>query len=361
MPSSSRLVHALLAAVLTLSACGGSDGSSSASTTTSTPAKPREIATTGSEVTVSNAMELKTALADAKPGMTITLKDGMYLSEDLRDGNSDESGRFYATTAGSESARITLRGTRNAVLDGGGPSGGYGLHMTGTHYWNLVGFTVARASKGIVLDGSNHVNIDGIRVTNIGDEGVHFRSHSSDNVIQNSEVDNTGVKSPNFGEGVYIGSATSNWQKHSGGGPDRSDRNSVLNNRITDTAAENVDIKEGSSNGIIRGNYFDGAKIAGENSADSWIDVKGNGYLIENNEGVNALLDGMQVHVLKDGWGENNTFANNKIDVNADGVGIWIQNTAVDKNNVIRCNNDVKRAKAGNYATNHYQMLECMP
>ena len=157
--------------------------------------------------------------------MTITLGAGAYRGEDVRTGNRSEPGRFFATTPGRPEAPITLRGPRAAVIDGGGTGGGYGLHLVDADHWRLEGFTVSSASKGIVLDLSSHVRIDGVRVTDIGAEGVHFRSFSSDNVITNSDVDHTGMRKPNFGEGIYIGSAVSNWDEHSDGRPDASDRN----------------------------------------------------------------------------------------------------------------------------------------
>jgi hypothetical protein len=157
-----------------------------------------------------------------------------------------------------------------------------------------------------------------------------------------------------------VGSAVSNWATYSDGHPDASDRNQLLDNHISATAAENIDIKEGTTGGLIRGNVLDGAQIAGKNSADSWIDVKGNGYDIENNHGTHSLQDGIQVHVLVPGWGEMNKFSDNVLDVGAPGVGIWLQNSAVDQGNLITCDNVVSNAAAGDYATNHYQMLACI-
>ena len=335
---------------------------------TASPAPDRSVASAtalppvaGPEVEVRDAATLKAALAAARPGTTITLADGTYLGDTVRDGNSDEPGRFHATTAGTAVAPITLRGSRRAVLDGGGPDGGYGLHLSNADHWQLDGFTVSSASKGIVLDRSSQVSITDVRVTDIGAEGVHFRAFSSDNTLARSEVDHTGLSKPNFGEGVYLGSAKSNWGTYSGGEPDASDRNQVLDNRITATGAENIDIKEGSTGGTIRGNTFDGSAIAGKNSADSWIDVKGNDYLIQGNHGTRSLLDGFQVHVPLEGWGRGNTFVDNVLDVQAPGVGIWLQNTAVDQGNVIRCSNRVTDAAAGDYATNHYTPLTCQP
>ncbi|MTD15807.1 hypothetical protein GIS00_17875 [Nakamurella sp. YIM 132087] len=317
--------------------------------------------TNGNEVRVSDAASLTAALAAVRPGMTIVLADGLYDGKSVRDGNPDEPGRFVAAVAATAEQPITLRGGRGAVLDGGGPGGGYGLHLVGADHWRLEGFTVSSASKGIVLDRSNFVTIDGVRVTDIGAEAVHFRSFSSDNILRNSDIDHTGRRSEQYGEGVYIGSAKSNWEKHSGGEPDRSDRNQVLDNRISATTAESIDIKEGSTGGVIRGNTFDGSEIAGKNSADSWIDVKGNEYLIEGNTGIATLEDGFQVHVQLEGWGERNVFRGNVLQVDAPGVGIWLQNTATDpaKGNVIGCDNQVTGAAAGNWATNHYQPLDC--
>jgi hypothetical protein len=309
---------------------------------------------------VTNAFELRDALAAVQPGQIIDMADGLYDGKQVKDPSGKEPGYFWLKTSGTPAAPITLRGSRNAVLSGGSTGGGYALHLVGAHYIHLQGFTAGPGSKGIVLDNSSHVTLDGVRVTNIGQEGVHFRTFSSDNLIQNSEVDHTGVDSPNFGEGIYIGSANSNWGTYTDGGPDNSDRNWVVNNRVWATGAECVDIKEGSSGGMLRGNWFDGDSIEGKNSADSWIDVKGNGYVIDQNHGVHpdagyseggvqAFLDGFEVHVALAGWGRDNVFSSNTLEVNAAGVGIWIQKEGVDAGNVVRCDNTVTGALGGNF------------
>ena len=65
-------------------------------------------------------------------------------------------------------------------------------------------------------------------------------------------------------------------------------------------AAEPIDVKEGTFTGVIRGNTFDGRGISGQNSADSWIDVKGIGYTIEGNTGTFAppgtFANGYETH-----------------------------------------------------------------
>ncbi|MET9554534.1 hypothetical protein [Streptomyces sp. NPDC006645] len=55
-------------------------------------------------------------------------------------------------------------------------------------------------------------------------------------------------------------------------GVDASDRIHVLDNRIgPNVAAEGIDIKEGTNDGVVRGNTFNGTGITGQNSGDSWV------------------------------------------------------------------------------------------
>ena len=292
----------------------------------------------GSVVNVSNASQLTTALTNAQPGQTIQLADGTY------------SGRFVAARSGTSASKITLQGSRNAILNGGSTGTGYGFNLK-ANYWRLIGFTVTNSQKGIVLDGANNNLIDEVRVYNVGQEAVHFRAFSSNNTIQNSLITDTGKVDAGFGEGVYLGSAKSNWGTHSGGNPDRSDNNKVLDNQIgPNVSAEHIDVKEGTTGGTISGNMFDGVGISGANYADSWVDVKGNNYTISGNIGNNtaglgALLDGFQTHVQLSGWGTNNIFSNNTANVNASGYGFKIQTSG--SGNIVYSNNRVNMAGSG--------------
>ncbi|GAA1715774.1 hypothetical protein GCM10009745_75240 [Kribbella yunnanensis] len=258
----------------------------------------------GSVVDVSTAAQLQAALANAQPGQTIRLAAGQY------------RGAFLTQRAGTASAPITLTGPASAVLINDGPTGdapscpaptagwdsGYGLWLFGAPYWKLTGFTVQESKKGIVLDNSHHVTIDGVSVHHTDEEGVHFRRSSADGVIKNSTVTDAGLVQKGYGEGVYIGSAGSNWSCHGNtGGVDKSDRVQVLDNQLgPNIAAEAIDVKEGTTGGVIRGNTFNGRGISGENSADSWVDVKGFDYVIENNTGTfsspGTFANGYETH-----------------------------------------------------------------
>jgi hypothetical protein len=270
-------------------------------------------------IEVTNSDELKNVLLIAKPGDSIVLKDGIYM------------GKFTiaATVSGTKKSPITISGSRNAILDAGSTETGFVMSFK-ANYWRIKGFTMRNGSKGLVIDGGNHNVIDGIFVTKIGEEAVHFRTFSSHNIIKNSEITYTGLKNPGYGEGVYIGTAVSNWPNISDGQPDKCDSNKVINNKIGPyIAAECVDIKEGTTGGIISGNTFDAQGITGANWGDSWIDVKGSYYVIENNVGNNSqpsvLKDGFEVNCAVNGWGNYNVFKNNICNVNAGGFGFNIK------------------------------------
>ena len=279
-PSPALLTAALAAAALPLVAAG--------------PARAAAV------VDVSTAAQLKAALAAAAPGDTIRLADGTY------------TGNFKATVPATSAARITLTGSPAAVLTAGG---GYGLHMDGASYWTVYGVTVTGGQKGIVTDAANGVVIDSVTVHGLDMEGVHFRTSSRDGVLKNSRIHDTGRNGRGMGEGVYVGSA--------GDLTDRSDNARIIGNTIgPGVGGENIDIKEGTTGAEIIGNTFDGSGLTGANYDDSWVDVKGNDVLVENNKGVRTTNNGYETHTQQSGWGCGTVFRGNTSDLTgATGVG----------------------------------------
>lgn len=307
---------------------GGPDDQTSGSPATVDGGASTPAVTGGAVVRVGTTAELQKALSSAVPGHVIALADGVY------------RGRFVIDRPGAEGAPVVLQGGPGAVLDGGAVDSGNALHLKAADHWRLEGFTVRGGQKGLVLDEADHVVVSGLDVGHTGMEAVHFRSSSSDNRLEASSVHDTGLVEPGFGEGVYIGSATSNWSKYGErGGPDRSDRNVVTGNHVYAVTAENVDVKEGTTGGVISGNSFDGAGMTGDHYADSWIDLKGNDYLVADNKGTRTLLDGFQTHVQLPGWGTGNVFRGNRLDVSAKGVGVNIHRADVSSRNVVHCDN----------------------
>uniref|UniRef100_UPI0020240381 Ig-like domain-containing protein n=3 Tax=unclassified Frankia TaxID=2632575 RepID=UPI0020240381 len=238
--------------------------------------------------------QLTTALANARPGDLIHLADGTY------------HGTFTANHPATPTAPITLRGTRNAIIDGGDLTSGYAVHLDNADHWHLDGLTIQNSQKGVMADQTTGAVLTNLLVRTIGQEGIHLRNFSTDNFIIGTTVTGTGRKDPGYGEGIYIGTAESNWKRFSDNRPDASDRNQIIGNTISGVTAEAIDIKEATTGGVIRGNHLDGATITGANYADSWIDLKGNNWRVEGNTGTNSPLDGIQTHVVVDGWGTGN-------------------------------------------------------
>jgi len=283
-------------------------------------------------VAVSTAAELSHALSAAHPGETIVLEPGVY------------HGNFTASTPGTPAAPITLCGTRSAVLDGPGINGGYVLHLDHASYWHVEGFTVESGQKGVVTDGVTHDLIDSLYVHGTGDEAIHLRSFSSYNTVSHNVIRDTGLLTAFFGEGIYVGSAHKNWCRYTGCQPDRSDHNRIIDNNIADTTAENIDIKEGTSFGVISGNILNGTGMV-SSAATSWVNVKGNDWLVEGNTGTHSIGNGFSVHQVYPGWGLDNVFRDNKAIVNGPGVGIYVQSH--DLGTVVECNNVASGAAGG--------------
>ena len=279
---------------------------------------------------VDDTASLTEALAAAVPGTVIELAGGTY------------EGAFTGGGAGTEESPIWLCGGRDAVIDGGSVDDGYALHLLDARHWRLVGFTVRQAQKGVMVDGGHGIVIQGLAISEIGDEAVHLRSGTTYSVVRDNEISGTGLRKEKFGEGVYVGSASSNWCTYSDCGPDRSNNNAIVQNRISATSAESIDIKEGTQDGLIQANTFDGT--GGLTGADSWVDVKGNGWTIVGNTGRNSPVDGFQVHSVEKGWGTRNVFRDNTAAVNGSGYGFKL---APVQDNVLACDNRASGAEGG--------------
>ncbi|WP_185736374.1 right-handed parallel beta-helix repeat-containing protein [Nocardioides sp. LS1] len=270
----------------------------------------------GAEV-LSSAEGLRRALATAGPGDAFALASGHY------------DGTFDVTRSGTRASPIRLCGTRDSVLDGGGTDHGYTLHLDGASHWELRGFAVTGGQKGVVLDGSSDNVLSGLHVTGVGDEAVHLRSGSSDNLLERSFIADTGLREPAYGEGIYVGSAESNWCEVSACEPDRSDGNRLVGNTVTRTTAEAVDVKEGTTGGTLAGNRLS------DPGADSAVDLKGNGWTVRRNRVVTGRGDAVQVHVVLDGWGRDNRIVDNEM--TAPRYAVSLVGAARDHGNVVGC------------------------
>ncbi|SET87670.1 DUF7594 domain-containing protein [Stigmatella erecta] len=296
------------------------DAAGNASTGSSTVSATTSGGGTGScSGALATTAAIQNALKSAAPGATLLIAPGTYTGSRSTSGDPGGQGLFYAGASGTSSNPIvlkscdpsnpaTLRGT--AVNDGS-----YGLHLTGD-YWQVRDLIVTTAQKGIILDHGNRNVLSNVTVHNVGDEGVHFRDGSSYNTLEHSRIYNTGKYQPGYGEGAYVGSDASSAYEHV-----------VIGNVIRSThfdggiTAEHLDIKEGADGTLVEYCTFNGTGISGQNSADSFVDVKGVNTIVRYNQGFrngNALvLDAFQVRTHGTGYatGVNNTFYGNTVNL----------------------------------------------
>jgi hypothetical protein len=334
--------HAAGSASITFTA-NGNKGSATAQVSVTAVAQPLLTPATACAalprlrtVPVSSAKGLEEALAGAQPGDVIELAAGMY------------TGFFKASRSGTAEHRIALCGPRDALLQTGLIDRGHALWLDGASYWTLQGFTAGTALGGISITSGNHNHIVGVRVQNTGMHGIRIGIFSSHTVVRDSEVLRTGRTDPEFGEGIYVGSWSGSWCSRTNCQPDRSDNTQIVNNRFgPDITAEHVQVMEGTTGGVIRGNEFDGRGMGapGAPHVDSWVAVMGNGYLVEDNRGKTSLRNGFEVWVELSGWGRNNTLRRNTADVGASGYGFHVGAGA--DGSVIACDNTALNAGSG--------------
>ena len=256
--------------------------------------------TSTNKVYVSNVQELKDALKVASAGDEIILKEGKY---------QDDTGwtPFSSGGEGSKDNPIIVRSENPESMSeimGTDTANNIALHITGD-YWIIKDLKISTAQKGIVLDNSNNSVISNCEVYNIGSEGVHFRDNSSYCTIKDSYIHDTGMVSKGYGEGVYIGSYYEEIKyNHS------CDYNTVQRCTFKNISAEHVDVKEQTTGTLIEDCIMYGDGMSGENYADSFVDISGNGCIVRNNtcyqDGNSIIVDAFQVHIILSEWGFDN-------------------------------------------------------
>ncbi|MDA3892700.1 MAG: glycosyl hydrolase family 8 [Salinivirgaceae bacterium] len=260
------------------------------------------------------------AMANAEPGDEIIIATGTYTATKKTEApdNRGKWARYVGMGDGNSSDPIIVRGASSSsrpILQGPvGDYNGYTMRIFGD-YWIIKDLVITEGSKGLVLDRSSYCEINNVLVHNIGDEGIHLRDGSSNNLVDNCEIFNSGVIQPNYGEGFYIGSDKGQHTTD----PNSTDYNpycfdnTIQNCKVgPNVSAEGADIKEGTKNIIIRDCEFSADGISGENSADAFIDLKGVYAFIYNNtfnvDGSSILAAG--IDILDRGTDDNTGYRN---------------------------------------------------
>lgn len=314
----SRAPLPLLGAMIVLLAgCAGPAAMPSADPT------PERLCAPGAQVVGDTPADLQRALDEAVPGTVLQLADTTY------------TGDFVITSSGTADDPIRLCGSGATTLDGGDMDRGTVLMLDGASHWELSGFAVTGGSTGITLDASSDNVLHDLEVARLGHVGIHLRGGSSRNIIRDSAIADTGLTNADHGEGIYVGSAQSNWCRYSACEPDASDENRILRTTIGHTAAEAIDVKEGTRGGVIRDNTIsrgDGT------SSEAVIELRGDDWVVHRNGVGSGPGPGLRISSVA-GWGQRNLVAGNTFGGGAAEEVIVVAPSASSGGNVIGCDN----------------------
>ncbi len=273
-------------------------------------------------VTVATWQELKAAADTAQPGTVIRLQPGTYTLP----------WALKLSARGTADQPVWICGPRSAIIQGAGVHASGGIQINDSVHLRLAGFTVRESQKGVSVLNSRAIALADLLVEQTGDEGVHLKVDTTASVVVHNTIRHTGRATPKYGEGVYIGSSVANWCALTACRPDASDDNAIVDNTISATAAEPIDVKEGAIGGVISGNIIDGT---GMTSGGTLISIQSNDWVVAHNWGANPPKDGIQVWQVLDIWGRDNTVYANTISGRVPGYAVRLAYN--DLNNVVGC------------------------
>lgn len=242
----------------------------------------------GRRIPVSSASELDGALLTARPGDAIALAPGRY------------RGNFVSSASGTAEAPIALCGPADAELTKGRTDGGgFALIIRGS-WWTLAGFTVTDAQQGVRIEGGSHDRIVGLAIQRIGQEALSIKKHSSHNEVRATRIRDTGRHDPRYGEGIYIGTAPSQWCQWTACGPDRSDSNRIVADTIgPGIGSDPVDVKAGTVGTMLDSNVIDASGSRNLKGDRNWTGglaiINGRDVLVRWNRGRGAAFHGFSV------------------------------------------------------------------
>lgn len=229
------------------------------------------------------------------------------------------------------------------MFDGSNGNGGLAaaaLRVVRSSNVRVVGFTLQNALKGLDVQMTNASTFSNITTRYTLQEGIRLRYNSTYNTVFGCNITFTGRLWAGIGEGLYVGTSTRN-SIASGRPEDQSNFNVITFNTFGEgIPAENIDLKEYTSGGLVANNTFNGSGIAGLNGAIAWVAVKGRGYTIANNTGSGTLPGGQGIRVLQVLIADNeqNTVIGNECnDFEAGSYCVFIDSRA--KNTTVDCGN----------------------
>ncbi len=122
--------------------------------------------------------------------------------------------------------------------------------------------------RGILFDDVQSSYVCGVEVHGTGQEAIHMRSASSNNVVEGAYVHDTGQAAAGYGEAFYCGSAS--------GYPPASDDNTIKDSLLgPNIGSKYVNFQPGAAGNVVDSCEFDGTGAKGANAGYSFVSLKG--------------------------------------------------------------------------------------
>ncbi len=257
-------------------------------------------------------------------GGVILIKNGTYSPLTIK--NIKRTGYNPLYLCGETKTGVVFKESNESEYTPGNTQTGIAVECSS--YVTLHNLSVRNSKKGLYVRSSTNVIASHTTYRLIGEEAVHFGHTTQKSGLYSSNVQYTGLATPEYGEGIYIGNHLSNWTRYpkdcaipNNSGVDGTNNITVQNNTIKNTAAEAVDIKEGSYNNSIVNNNIEGNLSV---AADRSIVIRSSNNIVKNNTIITDLpnKDGITVYAPPsntpppaDGtrWGTGNIIEGNNI------------------------------------------------
>lgn len=252
---------------------------------------------------VADASQWYAAVAAVKPGETIQLV--ATINQNLRYRGSRAPSGKQDGPDGTAERPITITAAPDVWINPGTMTNRLpALDIIDTSHVHVVGVNVTNSQFGIRIQDSNGTPeapllVASNQVVDVGHAGIHIvgdlNSHDPSRHIrvEGNTVTRTGRTAAQFGEGIYLGYGSKEWV-------DGSSNLTVVNNHISFTTAEGIDIKPGTKNVLVEGNdIHDLSPLAGGAISAHYVGNNPNpdpatpaNVTIRNNRIWNVNLDG---------------------------------------------------------------------
>ena len=180
-----------------------------------------------------------------------------------------------------------------------------GIDISSSSGIEISNVVIQRSLWGIRVQDSTAVTINGVNVSDVGQEGIRIAERSSNVVIRDSRISNTGNRPgsdssgrsySHFGEGIYVGTGR--------GDSDTVSNVRIIGNHISATTAEAIDIKVPVRDVEIRRNTISDVRTAASgaivvhaeddfSAVDANIEIKDN--RISNISTTSSHRDGVAI------------------------------------------------------------------